>query len=130
MGITLRQFFHGIEEERESDESRLLREWKMLSREEKDAVLAVMEAFKSMRRGEERECCIGAYQGVDGKKGLDVYELSMQTGISTNAIYDGFKIGAIPSLGNIIKICEAMGISLEYFLGERTRTSRKPKNGV
>lgn len=55
MGITLRQFFHGIEEERESDESKLLREWKMLSREEKDAVLAVMEAFKSVRRGEERK---------------------------------------------------------------------------
>ena len=51
------------------------------------------------------------------RKGWTCYELSMQTGISTNAIYDWFKIGAIPSLGNIIKICEAMGISLEYFFG-------------
>ena len=49
------------------------------------------------------------------KKGWTPYELSGQTGISTNAIYDWNKIGATPTLPNIIKICEAMGISLEYF---------------
>lgn len=49
------------------------------------------------------------------RKGWTPYELSNQTGISTNAIYDWNKIGAIPSLPNIIKICEAMGITLEYF---------------
>ena len=48
-------------------------------------------------------------------KGLTAYELSNQTGISTNAIYDWFKIGAVPTLQNIIKICEAMEISLEQF---------------
>ena len=49
------------------------------------------------------------------KKGWTPYELSNQTGISTNAIYDWNKIGAMPTLPNIIKICEAMGITLEYF---------------
>lgn len=48
-------------------------------------------------------------------KGWTAYELSNQTGISTNAIYDWFKVGAVPSLQNIIKICEAMEISLEQF---------------
>lgn len=48
-------------------------------------------------------------------KGWTPYELSNQTGISTNAIYDWFKIGAVPTLQNIIKICEAMEISLEQF---------------
>ena len=48
-------------------------------------------------------------------RGWTCYELSAQTGISTNAIYDWFKIGAEPSLSNIVKICEAMGISLELF---------------
>ena len=49
------------------------------------------------------------------KKYWTSYELSAQTGISTNAIYDWFKAGAVPSLGNIEKICEAMGITLEQF---------------
>ncbi len=48
-------------------------------------------------------------------KGWTPYELSNQTGISTNAIYDWFKIGAMPTLQNIIKICEAMEITLEQF---------------
>lgn len=48
-------------------------------------------------------------------KGWTPYELSNQTGISTNAIYDWFKIGATPTLQNIIKICNAMEISLERF---------------
>ncbi len=48
-------------------------------------------------------------------KGWTAYELSNQTGISTNAIYDWFKVGAMPTLQNIIKICEAMEISLEQF---------------
>ena len=49
------------------------------------------------------------------KRSWTYYELSAQTGISTNAIYGWFKAGAIPSLGNIVKICETMGISLEQF---------------
>lgn len=54
------------------------------------------------------------------KKGWTSYELSAQTGISTNAIYDWFKIGATPSLTNVVKICEAMDISLEqFFCGEQ-----------
>lgn len=48
-------------------------------------------------------------------KGWSPYELSMQTGISINAVYDWFKIGSTPSMQNIIKICEAMGITLEQF---------------
>lgn len=48
-------------------------------------------------------------------KGWTPYELSNQTGISTNAIYDWNKKGAVPTLQNIIKICGAMEISLEQF---------------
>jgi len=48
-------------------------------------------------------------------KGWSPYELSNQTGISTNAIYDWFKKGSMPTLQNIVKICEAMEISLETF---------------
>lgn len=48
-------------------------------------------------------------------KGWTPYELSNQTDISTNAIYDWFKKGATPTLQNIIKICETMEISLEQF---------------
>lgn len=46
-------------------------------------------------------------------KGWTPYELSNQTGISTNAIYDWNKKGAVPTLQNIIKICEARVI--RYF---------------
>lgn len=48
------------------------------------------------------------------KKGWSSYELSKQTGISTNAVYDWNK-GTIPTLANIVKVCEAMNISLEQF---------------
>jgi len=48
-------------------------------------------------------------------KGWSPYELSNQTGISTNAIYDWFKKGSMPTLQNIVKICDAMEISLERF---------------
>ncbi len=52
------------------------------------------------------------------KKGWSIYELSKQTGISTNAIYDWNKINAVPSLSNIVKICEALEISLgQFFCG-------------
>lgn len=55
------------------------------------------------------------------KRGWTCYELAAQTSISTNAIYDWFKIGAVPSLGNIVKVCEAMGITLEqFFCGEQS----------
>lgn len=48
------------------------------------------------------------------KKGWTAYELSKQTGISTNTIYDWNK-GAVPSLTNVIKICEAFDITIEQF---------------
>lgn len=47
-------------------------------------------------------------------KGWTPYELSNQTGITTNAIYDWFK-GATPSIQNIIKVCDAFEITLEQF---------------
>ena len=48
-------------------------------------------------------------------KGWTAYELSNQTGISTNAIYDWNKTGATPTMQNIIKVCEAMDITLGFF---------------
>lgn len=43
------------------------------------------------------------------------YELSNQTGISANAVYDWIKSGAMPTVQNIIRICDSMGITLERF---------------
>ena len=47
--------------------------------------------------------------------GYSAYELSNLTGMSANAVYDWFKTGATPTLGNIVKLCDSMGVSLEYF---------------
>lgn len=49
------------------------------------------------------------------RKGWTAYELSNQTGISTNAIYDWNKKGSMPTTQSIIKICEVMNITLEQF---------------
>lgn len=62
--------------------------------------------------------------------GWTAYELSNQTGISTNAVYDWFKTGASPTLPNIIKICEATGITLEQFFcgaGARAHTPEEER---
>lgn len=48
-------------------------------------------------------------------KNWTAYKLAEKTNISTNAIYDWFKVGATPTLANIVKICDALEISLEYF---------------
>lgn len=48
------------------------------------------------------------------KKGWTVYELSKQTGISSNTIY-AWQKGAVPSLGTVLIICEALGITVEQF---------------
>lgn len=62
---------------------------------------------------------VGRIKELMDKKGWSCYELSAQTGIATNSVYDWFKIGAKPSMSNIIKICEAMNITLEqFFCGE------------
>lgn len=47
--------------------------------------------------------------------GLSAYELSNITNISANAIYDWFKADATPALSTIAKMCDTLGISLEYF---------------
>lgn len=65
------------------------------------------------------------------RKGWSSYELSAQTGISTNAIYDWFKTGAQPSLGNIVKICEAMDLSLEqFFCGDNAYLLTDEENAI
>ena len=65
------------------------------------------------------------------RKGWSSYELSAQTGISTNAIYDWFKIGAQPSLGNIVKICEVIDISLEqFFCGDNAYSLTDEENAI
>lgn len=48
------------------------------------------------------------------KKGWTPYELSKQTGIASNAIYEWNK-GAVPTLSNVVKVCEALDITLEQF---------------
>ena len=48
------------------------------------------------------------------KRGWTSYELAKQTGISTNSIY-GWNNGAVPSLSNVIRVCEALDITVEQF---------------
>ena len=48
-------------------------------------------------------------------KNWTAYKLSEKTEISTNAIYDWFKAGATPTLANIVRICDALDITLEFF---------------
>lgn len=53
-----------------------------------------------------------------GQKGWSNYQLSKQTNISTNTIYGWNKSGAVPSLSNLMKICEALGITVgQFFCG-------------
>ena len=52
------------------------------------------------------------------RKDWTAYELSKQTGISTNTIY-AWENNSMPTLTNVIKVCEAMNITLEqFFCGE------------
>ena len=47
-------------------------------------------------------------------KGWTAYELSNQTGISTNAIYDWNKTGATPTMQNIIKFARLWILRLDF----------------
>lgn len=49
------------------------------------------------------------------KKGWSQYELAKRTGIAPNTVYSWTRTGSAPTLANIVKICEAMGIALEQF---------------
>lgn len=49
------------------------------------------------------------------KKGMSQNELANLIGVSANAVYHWNKRGAMPSLSNIEKICEVMGITIEQF---------------
>ncbi len=64
-------------------------------------------------------------------KNWSLYELSNQTGISTNSIYDWSKQKTMPTLKNIIKICDVLGITLEYFFcGYNFNTTKEEKKFI
>lgn len=48
-------------------------------------------------------------------KGWSKYELAKYMGISTNSVYGWYRMGAMPSLYNIERICEVMNITIEQF---------------
>ena len=51
VGITVEQFFQGIDTNTSSSvNDAFLKEWQALSKEEKDAVVKVIKAFKTIRR--------------------------------------------------------------------------------
>ena len=61
---------------------------------------------------------VGRINELLAQKGWSNYELSKQTNISTNTIYSWNKSGSMPSLANIVKICDVLGISLgQFFCG-------------
>lgn len=60
MGISVEQFFCGIDDVNDiSEDSKFLHEWQVLNEQEKDAILKVIEVFKSLRQGNESndKCC-------------------------------------------------------------------------
>ena len=64
------------------------------------------------------------------KKGMSQNELANLIGVSANAVYHWNKRGAMPSLSNIEKICEVMGITIEQFfygIDERDDVSEDKK---
>lgn len=52
------------------------------------------------------------------KKGLSKYELAKSIGVSNNTVYDWYRIGAVPSLENIQRICAVFNITIEQFFNE------------
>ena len=51
-------------------------------------------------------------------KGWSKYELAKYIGVSTNSVYGWYRTGAMPSLSNVLKICEVLDISIEQFFCE------------
>ena len=50
MQITLEQFFCGVGEKNTAEESKLLEEWFLLSELEKEAIFAIIDVFKTLRK--------------------------------------------------------------------------------
>lgn len=48
-------------------------------------------------------------------KGWSKYELAKVMGISTNSVYSWYRMGAMPTLSNVERICEVMNITIEQF---------------
>lgn len=48
-------------------------------------------------------------------KGWSKYELAKSMGISTNSVYSWYRTGAMPSMSNVIKLCEVVEITIEQF---------------
>lgn len=61
------------------------------------------------------------------RKGWSQYELAKLTGITPNAVYGWSRTGAIPSLSNIERICEAADITIEQFFGYGGTISEEEK---
>ncbi len=48
-------------------------------------------------------------------KGWSKYQLAKCIGVSSNSVYGWYRTGAMPSLSNVERICEAMNITIEQF---------------
>ena len=55
------------------------------------------------------------------RRNLSVYRLSELSGINQSTLANTFSRGIIPSVQNLEKICEAMGITLSQFFAEEDR---------
>ena len=52
---------------------------------------------------------------IRNAKGWSKYELAKSMGISTNSVYSWYRTGAMPSMSNVIKLCEVVEITIEQF---------------
>ena len=56
------------------------------------------------------------------ERNLSVYRLSELSGINQSTLANTFSRGTIPSIQNLMLLCDAMGITLSEFFNEDTTT--------
>lgn len=56
------------------------------------------------------------------ERNMSVYRLSELSGINQSTLANTFSRGTVPSIENLEKICEALGITLSQFFSEKEST--------
>lgn len=62
------------------------------------------------------------------RKGWSQYELAKQAGLAPNTVYSWSRVGVIPSLSNIERICAAANITVEQFFCDTGTVSEEEKH--
>ena len=54
------------------------------------------------------------------EKGLSVFKLTEQAGLSENTVYNWYKKKSQPTIYALKAVCDVLGVSLSYFFAENT----------